>query len=412
MPQPLFPDIGLLAFVPDPWGEYWEARHHVMARLGRYFHVVWLDPVHEWRSVPRVLRERRPARAAALPAGLHLYRPPWWLPQVYRPRRIGEWFAGLRTAQAAKLLPPESRAHLVAYLWRPHFVSVLRHAPFQLVCYHIDDEYTFSPVERPIGATERELFARADQVFIHSPELFRKKGGLNPGTTFVPNGVDYERYATPCPEPDDLAAIPHPRIGYTGYLKNQLDWELLDHLAAERPRWSFVFVGALRAQPGIAEQVSRLARRANVHFLGGKPVSSLAAYPQHFDACIMPYRHDDYTKYIFPMKLHEYLAGGRPVVASRIPSLVPYTDLLQLAAGPAEWLAGLEAALGPAANASSAREARRAEARTHDWELLAAIIARRIVGRLAPGRADSIAEALRTAGVLAWGAVMPEEIPR
>ena len=58
-----------------------------------------------------------------------------------------------------------------------------------------------------------------------------------------------------------------------------------------------------------------------MHFLGGKPSKSLGAYPQHFDVCLMPYVIDDYTRYVYPLKMHEYLAGGRPVVSSPIRSV-------------------------------------------------------------------------------------------
>lgn len=49
----------------------------------------------------------------------------------------------------------------------------------------------------------------------------------------------------------------------------------------------------------------------------------------------MPYRVNDYTKYIYPMKLHEYLAGGRPTVGSRIRSLEDFAGIVDLAMTPA-----------------------------------------------------------------------------
>ena len=55
---------------------------------------------------------------------------------------------------------------------------------------------------------------------------------INPHTTLVPHGVDYDRYATPVLEPTDIASIPRPRIGYSGFLKQQLNWPLLLQLAA------------------------------------------------------------------------------------------------------------------------------------------------------------------------------------
>ena len=75
----------------------------------------------------------------------------------------------------------------------------------------------------------------------------------------------------------------------------------------------------------------------NVYFLGSKPTSDLSRYPQHFDVCLMPYRVNDYTKYIYPLKLHEYLATGRPVVSVPLPALRGYEHLVEIASGVAGW---------------------------------------------------------------------------
>jgi len=61
------------------------------------------------------------------------------------------------------------------------------------------------------------------------------------------------------------------------------------------------------------EAVASLARQPNVHFLGGKRIGELPGYTQHLDVCAMYYALNDYTKFIYPLKLHEYLATGRPV---------------------------------------------------------------------------------------------------
>jgi len=82
----------------------------------------------------------------------------------------------------------------------------------------------------------------------------------------------------------------------------------------------------------------------NAYFLGGKPVGELVKYPQHFDVCIMPYRNNEYTRYIYPLKLHEYLAGGRPVIGTRIPPLEEFSSIVSLAGIAEEWSSAVEAA--------------------------------------------------------------------
>ncbi|MFQ6006956.1 MAG: glycosyltransferase, partial [Woeseia sp.] len=138
--------------------------------------------------------------------------------------------------------------------------------------------------------------------------------------------------------------------------------------------------------------IDELSSRRNVHFLGAKSVQDLAAYPQHFDVCIMPYEANDYTKYIYPLKLHEYLASGRPTVGTRIRSLEEFADVVALASMPDEWSAAIIESLDSSANTGERRAARQAVARRHDWHLLVAQIAKTMARRLGHDFADRFME--------------------
>jgi glycosyltransferase involved in cell wall biosynthesis len=219
-------------------------------------------------------------------------------------------------------------------------------------------------------------------VIIHSAKLLDKKGEFNPHRALVPNGVDYNAYAGSRPEPLDLAKIPHPRIGYTGQLKRQVDWALMVELVATHPEWSFVFVGPVSPHPELRAIFDALSRQGNVHFLGAKSAQELAAYPQHFDVCLMPYVIDDYTRYIYPLKLHEYLASGTPTVGSPIPALKEFAGIVALADTPEGWSSAISEALAPLARSAAQRAARQEVARRFDWDALVGRIAGIFAARL------------------------------
>jgi glycosyltransferase involved in cell wall biosynthesis len=287
-----------------------------------------------------------------------------------------------RLQRARNLLISRGCRKIILYIWRPEFGCALNSIPFDLSCYHIDDEYSFSDVELEIDPGEAAMIKKVDQVFIHSPGLMEKKGTINPHTTFIPNGVDFTAYANPAPEPHDLASIPRPRIGYTGYIKKQLDWPLILELAKRHKEWSFVFVGPKSPHPEILAALQELSSFHNVYFLGAKSTWALAAYPQHFDACIMPYRVNAYTNNIYPLKLHEYLASGRPIVSSLIRSLREFSKVIALANGFEEWSNALTRTLEPAASCPEAAAARRRIACEFDWNKLAQVIAQSLCDSL------------------------------
>jgi glycosyltransferase involved in cell wall biosynthesis len=379
LPQPQLGEIGVVAIVPDEWGPQWMDRHYVVSRLAGYFHVVWMyEP--GWRECLSALRTGRiqASDSSSRPASLHVYRPQYWLPRFNRPAWLANFTARRRLEHACNILGAQGCTKLVLYLWRPEFADALDLVQHDFSIYQVNDEYSFTSNEVPVSPAERHLLKSVGQVVLTSPALMEKRGGFNRNTEFVPMGVDYWKFATPVPEPDDLLSIPHPRIGYMGYLKRQLDWPLMLELSAAHPQWSFVFVGSRRAHPELDGILNQLSGRPNVYFLGGKPTECLGGYPQHFDACIMPYQLDDYTKYVYPLKLHEYLASGKPVVSSPIRSVEDFRHVVSLATSHEEWSSAIERALSKDENIPSRCAERQAVAREYDWDPLVYKIARTI----------------------------------
>ncbi len=353
-------------------------RHQVLHRLGRHFDVVWIEAARPWRDYwglgPRrteeVIQDVAPAYA-----GCTIYDSGRWLPEVYRPRWLRDLIRRARIKAALRILRSKGCSQIVLYLWRPEFAWAVDAIRADLTCYHIDDEYAFSTEERQNDPHEVALIRRVDAVFIHSRRLLRKKGDFNRNTLHVPNGVDYRAYSAATAEPEDLAAIPRPRMGYVGVVKSQLDFQLLCELAERRPEWSFVMVGPRGFLGDKADQLERLSKLPNVYLLGNRHIRTLPAYVQAMDVCMMCYELTDYTNFIYPLKLHEYLAGGRPVVATPIDTVIPFGDVVRLATTTEEWERALSESLAPQANTMAAIQQRRERAAAHDWDLLVGQIA-------------------------------------
>jgi len=380
---PLFGEVGIIALVPDRWGPRWQARHQIATRLARYFQVVWVDRPPTWQESVRWFgRRSRVLQPAEAHGGFQVYRTGSWSPNLGRPAWLRGWLSRDRLQQAQRLLRERGCSKIVLYLWRPEFANSLKLLNHDVSCYHIDDEYSFSPVEREQDAVEVQLIRAVDQVFIHSPAMMKKKGTMNPHTGYVPNGVDYQRYSTPAPEAAELQIIPRPRIGYTGNLKGVLDWRLLLELSRKHAEWSFVLVGRMLPQLEVLEVREELSRRRNIYLLGPRPSELIPSYVQHFDVCIMPYKVNDYTKYIYPLKLHEYLASGNPVVGSQIPALQAFEEEVLLADGSVEWSSMLTRALSLEENTKERRTARQQVAARYDWDLLVEKLAGTLARRL------------------------------
>ena len=114
----------------------------------------------------------------------------------------------------------------------------------------------------------------------------------------------------------------------------------------------------------------------NVHFLGQKPVELLPRYVAACQVCLMPYKINEWTRHIDPLKMYEYLAAGKPVVSTDIPSARSFAPPVRIAHDTAEFVSAIEATLKETGSAQ--QKARRQLAAQHDWDLRVAAISEHI----------------------------------
>ena len=216
-----------------------------------------------------------------------------------------------------------------------------------MLVYHAVDDLSSVPcvAGNAIRAAEQELVRQADTVFTTSTNLQSRLQPLQPGAVhYLPNVADYDHFAqsrTIGPIPDDLAAIPHPRIGFIGAVSSyKVDFGLIAEVARRRPDWHWVLIGQIgEGQPGTNAAELRLP---NIHLLGPRDYGVLPDYLRGFDVATIPAASNPYTAAMFPMKFFEYLAAGRPVVAANVPALAPYGQACLMAESAIEFVAAIE----------------------------------------------------------------------
>jgi glycosyltransferase involved in cell wall biosynthesis len=104
----------------------------------------------------------------------------------------------------------------------------------------------------------------------------------------------------------------------------------------------------------------------NVVFPGPQPYQSLPNWARAFDVAIIPYRPTRQVLNSAPLKLREYLATGKPVVAVPAPEIERFAGLVRLAQGPEQFIREIEDAL---LNDTEAARTRRMDATsTMSWE--------------------------------------------
>ncbi|MBL7137191.1 MAG: glycosyltransferase [Bacteroidales bacterium] len=236
-----------------------------------------------------------------------------------------------------------------------------------LYIYLLRDAVTLVPYHRKHGSwLEPKLIAKSDLVVTNSSYFGNYAKQHNPNSHTIGQGCDVSMYNDQdgtLPLPDDVQGIQRPIIGYTGALTTiRLDPGILEFVAKVRPDWSLVLVGP--EDEGFKK--SNLHQFPNVHFLGRKDPDSLPAYVKSFDVAINPQLHNPITDVNYPLKIDEYLAMGKPVVATKTAFMDYFKDHTHLASSYEEWVSHIEQALQE--NTAPWIVKRKALAAEHSWE--------------------------------------------
>jgi teichuronic acid biosynthesis glycosyltransferase TuaH len=157
----------------------------------------------------------------------------------------------------------------------------------------------------------------------------------------VANGVDPDIWLQPGEAPAWLGELPGPRLLYIGTLDSRLDVEAAGAVARAWPQGSVVLVGPLTEPDHLAPLLAE--PNVTVH----EPVArrQVAALAHAADACLLPHNQTPLTEAMSPLKLYEYLASGRPVVATDLEPVRAVEGPVTRVEPGGDFVAGVRAAL-------------------------------------------------------------------
>jgi glycosyltransferase involved in cell wall biosynthesis len=233
--------------------------------------------------------------------------------------------------------------------------------------FYIRDYLNFQPWFRRHGPRmEKKMIEKVDLVVANSLYLAKYAGKYNAHSYDIGQGCDLESYLVQNPPvPDDMKNIPHPIIGYSGAISGtRLDKEIFTHIAQQMPQCSVVLVGPVTD----GFDADALKQYSNIHFLGTKPPAQVPDYVFRFDVCINPQLVNQLTVGNYPRKADEYLAMGKPMVATETETMKFFEDHVFLCRSKEEYVERIRIILNDASYQSEeAKQKRREFALSHSW---------------------------------------------
>lgn len=216
--------------------------------------------------------------------------------------------------------------------------------------YQCVDDMTQAPYMWKHGPRlEREFIRKADFTVVTSTELVRDKSKYSSDVHLIPNAADValfnESLKGDLPMPEEIRRIPADKkiITYTGNICHRLDYSLLKKLAFVHNDKVLLMVGPLS---GNHCNASGLRTLPNVVFTGKKKIEELPAYLKYSDCCIIPFLCNTFTRSIYPLKINEYLAAGKPVVSTAFSEDIrAFSDVTYVCRGENDFLSAVDEAL-------------------------------------------------------------------
>jgi len=151
---------------------------------------------------------------------------------------------------------------------------------------------------------EAQFAAKVDMVITTSSQLQKHKSQLNTNCHLVPNGVNLDVFKKP-----SIISNKTKTLGYVGAVDDRIDFELLQRITEALPDFTIEMYGPMKVLlPCLL--VDR------VRFHGAIPQEALPSKISEMDICLIPFVKNNLTASIYPLKINEYLAMGKPVVST------------------------------------------------------------------------------------------------
>ena len=380
----------------DWWYHHQHSKNHIMRRLARAGNrVIFVNSISmglpSIGSRDLISKIRRKLRSYAKPVrvteeGIVVVSPPV-LPFYSNrwARAVNRW---LLVAQIKLLMVAFDMRRPILWIAIPTAREVVGQLGERAMIYQVSDKYEANQMDHAtesnvIAGMHSDLLARADLVYYSGRKLFEEESAehseLAGKARLLEQAVDYDHFASATSgewrQPEDIAGVSHPRLGYFGAIEPWLiDQELIRYVSGKRPDWQWVLVG-LRASPLDIESLS------NVHYLGSKPYSSMPGYAAAFDVCVLPWVTDnDFVNYGSPIKVREYLATGKPVVITPIYEYERLDGILRISRGYDDFIAKVEDALKN--DSVDKRELRQRAVKESTWDARAEEVSEAIAALL------------------------------
>lgn len=390
--------LPIVAFANTLWDSLWMNRQHLLSRLASRGHpVIYSNGTVHYSQLAHVPFLQKIERRD----GVLVARSGYVLPRTYRHSCFNRHSIGHHVRMLKRALGLDTGQPFIGMCFDPNLLDFHDALAAPVTAFHIYDAYNHMDESIVDFDHMRRRIRAFDLVTGSSRQMYQDVVGYPPAEhEVISNGVDFRatlaNLERPSATADRIRTLPGPRIGYIGSINTKVHFSLIRELAVARPDASFILVGPVRVavlnkHPEEWAVFQALTSLPNVHVLAEIHRDEVPAVMNAMDINCLFFRVDrsDWVSAGYPIKLHEYLAVGHPVISTGIGVIrEQFSSVVSVCDTTAEWLAGIDEAIAQGDSAVAVAR-RRHVAADNDWNrrleqmetLLTAVVARKIPER-------------------------------
>ena len=315
------------------WDDPWFRKQHFMSRFHKEgYKIAYIEPSFSMVKKANISKKKYATNrffattVEEINKNLFIIKPPRYLPFWTRPfvSKLTFLYISYRIQSALKKIGFKD---YILWIYRPEFANGLKIFNYKKLVFDItDDLAAYSGKNRNkyvyIKVCMDYLVQKSDLTIVTAYTLFEKFKSISSNIHLVPNGYDSNLFAgrSDFSIPSDTKEIPRPIIGFVGTIFSFLDFNLLRYIIHRNKDKSFVFVG--NYESAVKEEwLSIVKSYKNIFWLNKKKKEKIPEYINRFDVCLNPFKVDNVSKSVSPLKVFEYLAMKKPVISMKMESL-------------------------------------------------------------------------------------------
>lgn len=342
--------LDIICIAQPSWsGNYAKSTVLLMQEVSRLHNVLYVDYAYTWNDVFKALLRKKNIPLAKV-LGLKnrvtnysddkrtiqvLSLPPVLPVNFLNDGKIFQWLTKINAFWISLFINKTARKFnfsnpIVINAFAPLLGKSLKGKLRELmtVYYNYDDISTAQWSARH-GKRMEELFSKeADIVIVSSDQLKKERSHLNENTFVVKNGVSDAWFTERKCIKNKTKII----AGFVGSLDSRIDYSLILKLIVLLPDVEFWFVGRKECK-----EFDQLMEYKNVKWTPPVDYEKLPDVIQHFDVGLIPFAKTQFTSKIYPLKINEYLALGKPVVMTSFATLPEFEGIVYQADSPIDF---------------------------------------------------------------------------